>query len=276
MEYAAAKSTMCRQCGGAFSPSVPKAEVHAAQQARQQQHAGPSMVEEGASLLRKFDGLWGKPRSSVVECFDCKAKTEVNTVAQSTNCPKCSAHIDLRDYKISTPFSRSIRTNGEVHVTSKGDLSSSSVLCRAALIEGKVRGNLHCVGTATINYSGKMPGRITADHLLIERKAEVQFFRRVRVKSIEIRGHMAGEVIAETVVVIHRNASLDGDVTAKAISVEKGGVFTGQLVIGSGGLKQAELLPQQGTAPAPAATAPPAARGEDGMLPGLVPPLPAT
>lgn len=112
---------------------------------------------------------------------------------------------------------------------------------------------------------------MTADHVLIERKSEVQFFRRVRVKSIEIRGQMTGEVIAETVVVIHRGASLDGDVTAKAISVEKGGMFTGQLVIGSSGLKQAELLPQ--TQPATASAVP--ARDES-MLPGIVPPLPAT
>ena len=270
MEYAAAKSTMCRQCGGAFSPSVPKAEVKAAQQARQQ-HSGPSIVEEGASLLRKFDGLWAKQRSSVVECFDCKAKTEVISAATSTNCPKCSAHLDLRDYKISTPFSRSIRTHGEVHVTAKGDLSSSNVVCRSAIIDGKLRGNLDCVGSVTINYSRKIPGRLTAYHVLIERKAEVQFFRRLRVKSIEIRGHMTGEVVAETVVLIHRNASLDGDVTAKAISVEKGGVFSGQLVIGSSGLKQAELLPEQ----QPAVAAAPA-RTDEEILPGIAPPLPAT
>ena len=77
---------------------------------------------------------------------------------------------------------------------------------------------------------------MTANHVLIERKSAVQFFRRVRVKSIEIRGHMTGEMIAETVVVIHRSASLDGNVTAKAITVEKGGMFSGQLVIGSSGL----------------------------------------
>ena len=216
--------------------------------------------------------MWGKQRSSVVECFDCKAKQEVTSAASSTTCPKCSAHLDLRDYKITTSFSRAIRTHGEVHVTARGDLSSSSVMCRSALIEGKLRGNLHCAGTATINYTGKIPGRLTAEHVLIERKAEVQFFRKVTVKSIEIRGHMTGEVQAETVVVIHRNASLDGDVTAKAISVEKGGVFSGQLVIGSSGLKQAELLPQQ-SSPAPA---PAPARGETDMLPGIVPPLPAT
>ena len=279
MEYAAAKSTMCRQCGGAFSPDAPvKAEIRLRAPRDEQQPSAPAViVEEATSLFRKLDGLWGKQRSSIVECFDCQAKQEVTSAASSTTCPKCSAHLDLRDYKITTAFSRAIRTHGQVHVTSRGDLSSSNVVCHSALIEGKLRGNLHCAGTATINYSGKIPGRLTADQVIIERKAEVQFFRRVTVKSIEIRGHMTGEVMAETVVVIHRNASLDGDVTAKAISVEKGGMFSGQLVIGSSGLKQAELLPQNSTltptSPAPAA-APAAA--EEGMLPGLIPPLPAT
>jgi cytoskeletal protein CcmA (bactofilin family) len=279
MEYAAAKSTMCRQCGGAFSPAAPaKTEVKLRAQQDQPQPSAPAVIaEEAASLLRKFDGLWGKQRSSIVECFDCKAKQEVTSAASSTTCPKCSAHLDLRDYKITTSFSRAIRTHGEVHVTSRGDLSSSNVVCRSALIEGKLRGNLHCAGTATINYSGKIPGRLTADQVIIERKAEVQFFRRVNVNRIEIRGQMTGEVMAETVVVIHRNASLDGDVTAKAISVEKGGMFSGQLVIGSSGLKQGELLPETLSAPAPAPPpAAPAAATEQGMLPGLVPPLPAS
>jgi len=268
---------MCRQCGGAFSPSAPaKNEIKL--RAPREEHYAPAPVpiaEEAGSFLSKLDGLWGKQRSSVVECFDCRAKQEVTSAASSTTCPKCSAHLDLRDYKITTSFSRAIRTHGQVHVTARGDLSSSNVLCRSALIEGKVRGNLHCAGTATINYSGKFPGRLTADQVLIERKAEIQFFRRVTVKSIEIRGQMTGEVMAETVVVIHRNASLDGDVTAKSISVEKGGMFSGQLVIGSSGLKQAELLPQE---PATIATVPAAGESakDAGLLPGLVSPLPAT
>lgn len=267
MEYAAAKSTMCRQCGSAFSPSVPKTEIKLRTPREPLAALQASVVDEGASMLRKFEGLWAKQRSSVVECFECKAKQEVTSAASSTTCPKCSAHLDLRDYKITTSFSRAIRTHGEVHITAKGDLSSSNVVCRSVLIEGKVRGDLHCSGTVTVNYSGKIPGRIVADHLLVERKSEVQFFRRVRVKSIEIRGHMTGEVIAQTVVVIHRNASLDGNVTAKAISVEKGGMFSGQLIIGSNGLTQAELLP----APAGASASAPSQE-----LPGFVTPLPAT
>ena len=262
MEYAAAKSTICRQCAAHFSPASPKHEVRL--------RAKDESVEASAdpSLLRKLEGFWTKHHSSVIECFDCKAKQEISSAATSTICPKCSTHIDLRDYKITTSFSRTIRTHGEVHLTVKGDLSSSSVTCRSALIEGKLRGNMHCAETATVDFSGKIPGRLTAGHVVVERKAVVQFFRRVRVKSIEIRGRMTGEVIAETEVVIRRNAILDGNVTAKSISVEKGGMFSGQLIIGSGELTQAELLPR---------AKPAAAGSSDTAAPaGVSHPLPAT
>ncbi|MDQ3119616.1 MAG: polymer-forming cytoskeletal protein [Verrucomicrobiota bacterium] len=248
MEYAAAKSTMCRQCGGNFVPSAPKPREIKLRPPRDTQPIA-ALEEQAHSVLHKLEGFWAKKGSSTVECFECKAKQEVIAAASSTTCPKCSAHLDLRDYRITTNFSRAIRTHGELHVTARGDLSSSQVVCRSALIEGKVRGDLHCFGTVTVHFDGKIPGRISANHVLIDRKSEVQFFRRVRVKSIEIRGHMTGEVIAETVVVVHRGATLDGSVTAKSISVEKGGVFSGQLMIGSSGFTQAELLPVLKPAP---------------------------
>lgn len=264
MEYAAAKSTMCRQCGRHYSPASPKPQptfrVKSEKPAAQ-------VVEPASPILRKFENLWGRQTNSQVECFECKAKQEVSSAARSTICPACSAHIDLQDYKITTSFSRTIRTHGQVHLTGKGDLSSNTVICRTALIEGKLRGNLHCSGAATIDFSGKIPGRLTASHVIVERKAAVQFFRRVRVKSIEIRGHMTGEIIAEGVVVIHKTGSLDGDVTARAISVEKGGMFSGQLVIGKKELTQGELLPA-------AATGEPAKEGQDPLA--FSPPLPAT
>lgn len=259
MEYAAAKSSMCRQCGSHFAPSAPKLEIKLKPK---EKAVAP---ETDSSLLGRFEGLWKSRGNTVVECFECKAKQEVSSAASSTICPACSAHMDLRDYKIATSFSRAIRTHGEVHLTSKGDLSSSRIICRAALIEGKLRGDLSCAGTATINYVGKIPGRVSAQHVLIDRRSDVQFFRRVRVKSIEIRGRMSGEIIAETVVVVHRNGVLDGNVTAKSVSVEKGGLFSGQLIIGSSGLKQAELLPdQKGSAASPP-------QDEPGILPHPVP-----
>lgn len=242
MDYAAARSTMCRQCGKSFAPSVAKSQPQTPR--REAERITAVASDLGASIRGKFEGLWHAPKKpSVIVCFDCKTQQEVVGGAPSTNCRKCGAHQDLRDYKISTSFSRSIRTHGEVHLTGRGDLSSTNVICRLATIEGRLRGNLTCAETAKIDFVGKIPGRLAAQHVLIERRSDVQFFRRVRAKSIAIHGRMTGDVVAETVVVIHRNASLDGNVTAKSISVEKGGMFSGQLVIGNLDLKQAELLP---------------------------------
>ena len=237
MEYAAAKSSICRQCGRSFTPFAPKPtlKLRTTEEAR--------APETSSSIFGKLEDFWKRQTSSAVECFECKRKQQVSGAATSTICPSCSAHIDLRDYKITSGFSRSIRTRGNVHLSGKGDLASSSVECQSALIEGRLRGNLHC-DTATINYSGKIPGRISGRHVVVDRKADVHCFRTVRAEHIEIKGRMSGEIIAQSVTV-HRKGSLEGDVTAKAISVEKGGMFSGQLVIGQIGLAQGELLAKQ-------------------------------
>jgi cytoskeletal protein CcmA (bactofilin family) len=237
MEYAAAKSSMCRQCGRSFAPFAPKPSL----KLRTTEEA--SAPETSLSIFGKLEDYWKRRTSSVVECFDCQRKQQVSGAATSTICPSCSAHIDLRDYKITSGFSRSIRTRGNVHLSGKGDLASSSVQCQSALIEGRLRGNLHC-DTATINYSGKIPGRISARHLVVDRKADVHCFRRVRAEHVEIKGRMSGEIIAQSVTV-YRKGLLEGDVTARAIRVDKGGMFSGQLAIGQIGLAQGELLGKQ-------------------------------
>jgi cytoskeletal protein CcmA (bactofilin family)/ribosomal protein S27E len=249
-EYAAAKSTMCRQCGAHFAPTSPRPARIVTTPARPELRTeAPSVA---ASLKQRFDALWKSKRSSVIECFDCQRKQEVSGAATSTICPSCSAHIDLSDYKITTNFSRTIRTKGEVHVTTKGDLSSSSVRCRRAVIEGRLRGNLDSAGAIVINVSGKIPGKVSAAELIVEKRSEVQFFRRVRVCNIEIRGRMLGEVVADGMVTIRKNGVLEGNVMAKAINVEKGGTFSGQVVVGRADLQQAELLPgESSTVPKP-------------------------
>src|SRR5215467_7153607 len=235
MEYAAAKSSICRQCGRSFTPFAPKPGL----KLRTIEEAPPPQ-EASASIFGKLEDFWKRQTSSVIECFECKRKQQVSGAATSTICPSCSAHIDLRDYKITSGFSRSIRTRGNVHLSGKGDLASSSVECQSALIEGRLRGNLHC-DMATVNYSGKIPGRISARLVVVDRKADIHCFRTIRAEHIEIKGRMSGEIVAQSVTV-YRKGLLQGDVTARAISVDKGGMFSGQLAIGQIGLAQGELL----------------------------------
>jgi len=69
-------------------------------------------------------------------------------------------------------------------------------------------------------------------------------------------------------VAIQKKGALEGDVTARAISVEKGGMFSGQLVIGRADLTQGELLQEQkpDVSPVP-----------ESDFPGVAPrPVPAT
>src|SRR5438477_4875917 len=259
MEYVAAKSTICRQCGRSFSPSAPKPGLKLKDE---------SSAPEELPGHRKFEAIWSRQRNRLVGCVECKRKHEVSDAATSTNCPGCSAHIDLRDYKIATSFSRSIRTRGDVHLTVKGDLSSTSVVCRSALLEGKLRGNLQCETSATINLVGKIPGRLVANYVCVERKADVQCYRRVRVANIDIKGRMSGEIIATGAVNVHKTGVLEGNVTAKSIMIDKCGIVSGQLVIGHADLTQADLLPQEKSASAPAR--------ESALPGGAVQPLPAT
>src|SRR5437764_12971123 len=95
-----------------------------------------------------------------------------------------------------------------------------------------------------INLVGKIPGRIGAQNMTVEKKSDIQCFRRVRANNIEIKGRMSGEIIATGSVTIHKSGSLDGNVTAKSIAIEKGGLFSGQLVIGQANLTQGEFLPE--------------------------------
>ena len=235
MEYVAARNTLCRQCGKHF--------VMVAEQTGARPNFEFGGVAAAQSLLRRFEGIWKRSRITSVACFDCGTIQELNSAASSTICPSCSVHMDLRDYKINTAFSRAIRTHGSVYVTSSGDLSSSSVICRSAIIEGKLRGSLQCIEKVEFRALAKVRGKLAAPRVVIGKKADVQFFREIQVGSIEIRGRMFGEIVAETVVTIRSSGLLEGNVSARSINVEKGGTFTGQLAIGQRGYEQAELLP---------------------------------
>jgi cytoskeletal protein CcmA (bactofilin family) len=119
----------------------------------------------------------------------------------------------------------------------------------------------------TINYSGKIPGRISGRHIIVDRKADVHCFRRMRAETIEIKGKMSGEITAQ-VVTVHKKGALEGDVTARAMTVEKGGMFSGQLMIGQVSITQGEFLQEQ--QPADASVS-------ESTLPHTTPqPLPAT
>ena len=186
----------------------------------------------GPSIFDKLSKLVSGEKVRKVQCFSCEHRQEVSTSAQSSLCPNCGSYIDLRDLKIAGPFGRSIQTQGEIYVTSKGELTSARAACGTAILEGKLRGTLVCNGLVRVKTHGKILGGIETHELLIEKKCDVEFVRTLKAHSVEINGKVSARIVCETAVTINKGGYLEGTVYARSISVEKGGVFSGELFIG--------------------------------------------
>lgn len=216
-ESVSAKTTFCRKCQQHYSLERPL--------------AGERSIIKEPGIFSKLSRMIVGEKQREVTCFSCAHKQVLSTAAQSTMCPDCGAYIDLRDFKITGPFGRSVQTAGEVQLGPRGDITSTRLMCGSAYIEGSLRGCIVCTGTATLRLTGRMPGLLEADHVLVDKKGDVEFVRLLKTKLFELNGKARARVIADKVV-INKGGWLEGTVYARSIVVDKGGIFTGDLNIG--------------------------------------------
>ncbi len=257
-----AKSTFCRKCSEYFAitpavlagaaaapaetppPSLPRTYASTtwtpAPDTREPARIGsfapasssPPAPAAAGGFREKLGGLLGgKPKTRTAHCFECTSWHEISTSAQSTTCKACGAYIDLQDYKINGGFSRNIKTRGTLYLGSKGDLSSSKILCEQATIHGKMRGNLTCAGKVTVRVQGRLYGSLEAGQLIVEKGSEVVFSRPIHASGVEVHGAMTGQIVSDSHVTIFKSGSLDGTVDATGFTVERGGCFQGELTI---------------------------------------------
>lgn len=238
LESPYAKSTFCRKCGQHFSiDKLLSKEVESV---------------KAPSFFDKISKLISGEKIRQARCFSCGHEQQVSSAAQSSLCPSCGSYIDLRDLKIAGQFGRSVQTQGDVHITAKGDVTSARVACASAILEGKMRGTLVCTGTARVRVQGKILGGIEAHELIIDKKCKVEFVRPLKVDSMEINGRVSARVTSTHGVTINKGGYLEGTVYAKSITVEKGGIFSGELFIGQKQPEQPELIESPAEEPPPA------------------------
>ncbi len=217
LEPASARSTFCRQCGQHYAIEKLLAKEVA------------SLKEP--SFFDKVSKWFARDNTRVVTCFSCREKQEVPAASQSSLCPQCGSYIDIRDFRITGPFARSIQTQGLVHLSPDADVASHRILCGSARIEGRFRGKILCTGESTVRVGGQYEGEVDADSLVIHSKANVEFLVPVYGQVTRIEGKARGTICAGKIV-INKKGVLEGTVYARAITVEKGGVFSGSLIIG--------------------------------------------
>lgn len=233
LESAFARTTICRKCSQHYTIVRPGEKPEAA-------------PAEKGWLLTKVGALVKRETTRQVRCFSCGAGQTVSSSAKSSICPACASYIDLRDFKISTLFSRTVETQGVITITAKGEVTSAKLACSEAWLYGNLRGNLLSTGTTHVKLKGKVLGALDAHHLIVEKGANVEFVRPVKVGSAEIFGRVSARLMAEGVVAIRKTGAVEGAVFSKGITVDKGGLFSGELSIGRQEAEQSELLGESG------------------------------
>lgn len=238
LESVFARTTYCRKCSEHFSLDN-----------KQVQAPAPTPGASEGSIFSRLARLVQREQIRTIRCFACNAPQQVSSFAKSSICPQCSAYIDLRDFKITAIYSRSIETQGTIVIASKGDITSSKIICGNAIIHGKLHGNLICMGTTRIKTKGRLLGGVDSHELVIEKGTDAEFVRQLKASTAEINGKISARIMAD-VVKIGKTGALEGTVYAKSISVEKGGIFHGELFIGKQELLQEELIPVASAQPA--------------------------
>lgn len=181
----------------------------------------------GITELPSFTGKKleaGKP----VHCLKCGRTHQVSQKAQSTICPGCYAPIELIEVNITAHSSRAVDTRGLLRIGAKGSLANPWIVCGSARIEGAFSGHLRCEGEVRLNMQKPCTGRITADSILVEKRATIECSQPLEADHITIQGTLRGAIHCNGILQILSGGSLEGPVTSRAMVVEKGGIHFGE------------------------------------------------
>jgi cytoskeletal protein CcmA (bactofilin family)/uncharacterized CHY-type Zn-finger protein len=179
-------------------------------------------------ILRFF--LRQKPPREVI-CFNCSHTFTAVREAQSSQCPKCSGYVSLRDYRIDEPWNRRIQTRGDVIIMKTGVVSGVNIQCHQLTVLGELAGSVDCSGDLIIRSHGKILGKVRCRELRVERGARVEFLSPVNAQSVRIDGQVRGQINCSGLIVLEKRAQLQGLVRAAGLSVKSGAKHTGTIEI---------------------------------------------
>ena len=234
-EPPAAYSTVCRNCRQHFrlDEVLPSAPNHA--------------PAKGAALAARTaaPAPGAEPRRQVkrVVCFQCGTELEVPPSAQSTMCKRCSAHVDLQDYRITATLSKNLRTKGRIIVEAEGCLLNTDSYAGEAVLKGKLIGKL-TADSLEIHQGCQIKGSFKAGKLIIPAGTVLRWPPGILLKSADIAGELVANVKATGTVILRATAHFFGEIEARNVVIESGAVIVGALKTGSAStVKEVPILP---------------------------------
>ena len=193
----------------------------------------PSPPPASASTLQKMkdQGFYRQQYFKDAQCFDCGHSFKVGRSARSANCPQCGSWISMEDVEINMNSTHPVKTRGDVMIRKRGHLSTSSVQCKDFECHGLLEANVNATGDASFRTQGTVIGEVRCHRLVIEKGADVTFSNPVYADQVEIHAKITATVFSRGPVLITAYGAVNGDVTARSVSIEPGGELNGAMNI---------------------------------------------
>src|SRR6266498_385145 len=166
-----------------------------------------------------------------VTCFQCGTELEVSPSAQSTMCKRCSSHLDLRDYLITSAVSKNFRTRGRFVVEEGGFVFNTESTFGHAILKGKVIGRI-AADSLEIHRTAEIKGGFTAGTLIIPADTVFRWRETVGLNQADIAGELIANLQAVGVVKVRATGRLFGNIVGRGLEIEDGAVIVGSMKIG--------------------------------------------
>jgi cytoskeletal protein CcmA (bactofilin family) len=167
-----------------------------------------------------------------VRCFQCGTELEAPKAAASTMCKRCSAYLDLSDYRITQTVSKNFRTHGWLVVEEKGFLLNTESRAAEVVLKGKIIGKLIAENTLEIHSSAVIKGTFAAGTLVIPAGNHFRWPTLLDMGGAEVAGELVADLRARGTVRLKSTGRLFGNVQAANFVVEAGAVFVGNASVG--------------------------------------------
>ena len=210
---------------------VPEAPIPVATMMRQTPADRAAASPVGTLQKMKDQGFYRQQYFKEAQCFDCDHKFKVGRSSRSANCPNCGAYISLEDIELNMPSSQPIKTRGDVLIRKRGQLSATHLYARDLRCQGTVSANIHCSGDAIFRTTGTIVGEVHCRRFIVEKGSNLVMMNPVYAEEVEIHSPMTGNVFSKGPVLISANGAVNGDVTARSVSIEPGGELNGAMNI---------------------------------------------
>jgi cytoskeletal protein CcmA (bactofilin family) len=193
---------------------------------------GPNVAENPGTLQKMKDqGFYRQQYFKEGQCFECDHKFKVGRSSRSANCPNCGAYISLEDIELNMPSSQSIKTRGDVLIRKRGQLTATHLYARELRCYGTISANMNCSGDAIFRTNGTIVGEVHCRRFIVEKGAEITFMNSIYADEVEIHASITGNVFSKGPLLISANGAVNGDVTARSVSIEPGGELNGAMNI---------------------------------------------